>query len=62
MQLGVLILSEVSQEEKDKCHVNLKYDTNEPICRTERHKDTENRLGVVEGEEAWKMGGVGGWG
>ena len=32
-----IILSEVSQKEKDKCYMvsvmwNLKYDTNEPIC------------------------------
>jgi len=42
MQLGFLILSEVSQKEKDKYHMNitymwnLKYGTNEPIYRIER--------------------------
>ena len=41
MQLEILILSKVSQKEKDKYHTvslicwNLKYGTNEPIYRTE---------------------------
>ena len=40
MQLGMLILSEVSQKEKDRYHEitymwNLKHDTNEPIFRIE---------------------------
>ena len=40
MDLEIIILSEVSQKEKDKYHVttymwNLKYDTNELICETE---------------------------
>ena len=38
MELETLILSEVSHKEKDKYHMishiwNLKYDTNEPICK-----------------------------
>ena len=38
MELKIIILSEVSQEEKtdtyDICHMwNLKYGTNEPICK-----------------------------
>ena len=40
MELETLILSEVSQKEKDKCYDissmwNLKYGTDEPIYRTE---------------------------
>ena len=44
MQPEIIILSEVSQKEKDKYHFisyditymwDLKYDTNEPICKTE---------------------------
>ena len=40
MNLGIIILSEASQKEKDKYHVityrwNLKYGTNEPIYKTE---------------------------
>ena len=39
MQLEIIILSEVSQKEKDKYLItfmwNLKYDTNEPIYETE---------------------------
>jgi len=39
MEPEVLIVSEVSQKEKDKYHIshrrNLKYGTNDPICKTE---------------------------
>ena len=40
MQLEIIILSEISQKEKDKYHCishmwNLNYDTNEPIYETE---------------------------
>ena len=40
MQLEIIILSEVSQKEKDKYHItyiiwNLKYNTNQPIYKTE---------------------------
>ena len=40
IQLEIIILSEVSQKEKDKYYMislmwNLKYDTNEPIYETE---------------------------
>ena len=47
MQLGFLILSEVSQKEKDKYHMNitylcnLKYGTNEPIYSTETDSQTQ---------------------
>ena len=46
MQLEIIILSEISQKEKDKYHIyiiykgNLKYDTNEPICKTETDPQT----------------------
>ena len=44
MQLESIILSEVSQKEKDKYHItymwNLKYDTNEPIYETETASQT----------------------
>ena len=41
MQLEIITLSEVSQKEKDKCHMvllpwgNLKYETKEPNYKTE---------------------------
>ena len=47
MQLEIIILSEVSQ--KDKYHdmishmQNLKYDTNEPIYKTERDSQTQRQ-------------------
>ena len=47
MQLETIILSEVSQKEKDKYRMislnvwTLKYDTNEPIQETETQSDTE---------------------
>ena len=42
MELETLILSELSQKEKDKYHMmshiwNLKYGTNEPFLRKENH-------------------------
>ena len=46
MQLEILILSEVSQEEKDILYDitymwNLKYGTNEPIRKTEKDSQTQ---------------------
>ena len=47
MQLETIILSEVSQKEKDKYRMislnvwSLKYDTNEPIQETETQSETE---------------------
>ena len=48
MQLEIIILSKVSQKEKDKYHDtsytwNLKYDTNEPIYETETESETQRR-------------------
>ena len=44
MDLEIIILSEVSQTEKDKYHItymwNLKYDTNELIYKTETDSKT----------------------
>ena len=44
MDLEIIILSEVSQTEKDKYHItymwNLKYDTNELIYKTGRDSKT----------------------
>ena len=53
-----LILSEISQKEKDKYHVisliwDLIYGTNEPF---HRKVDLENRLVVAEGEGVGWMG------
>ena len=57
MQLEILILSEVSQKEKDKYHIshmlNLKYGTNEPIYRTETDFQTHR------GQPSGCQGGVG---
>ena len=62
MGLEIIILSEVSQTEKDKCHVityvwTLGYDTSEPIYKTEQKhiRDIANRVAVAEG-----AGGEGG--
>ena len=65
MQLEFLILSEVSQKEKDIPHDitytwNLKYGTKEPIY-SNRLPDIENRPMVVKGERRerwmdWKFG------
>ena len=45
MELEIIILSEVGQKEKDKCHMilhlwNLKHDTNESIYETETESET----------------------
>ena len=46
MQLEIIIISEVSQKEKDKYHDisymwSLKYGTNEPIYKTETGSQTQ---------------------
>ena len=65
MDLEIIILSEVSQKEKDKYHItymwNLKYDTNEHIYETDRLTDIENRLVVAKGEGGWERDGLGVW-
>ena len=56
MELETLILSEVSQKDKDKYHMishiwNLIYGTNEPIYRKgNKLTDKENRLVVANGD------------
>ena len=65
MDLEIIILSEVSQKEKDKLPYditymwNLKYDTNELIYETET--DSENRLVVAKGEGQWGRDVLGVW-
>ena len=67
MELETLILSKVSQKEKDKYHMNitymqnLKYGTHEPIYRIERDSYITNRLVVAKGEEKG-VGQAGIWG
>ena len=55
MDLDIIILSEVSQTEKDKYHMisltwNLKNDTNELIYKTKKDSQTENKLMVTKGK------------
>ena len=54
MQLGILLLSEVSQKEKDKYHRislwNVKYGTNELIYSLETDPQTYNREFGCQGE------------
>ena len=50
MQLEIIMLSEVSQKEKDRYHMiffytwNLKHGINEPIYKIEADSNVENRL------------------
>ena len=56
VDLEIIILSEVSQTEKDKYHMIslicgiLKNDTDELICKTEIDSQTENKLMVTKRE------------
>ena len=59
IDLEIIILSEVSQKEKDKYHDitymwNLKYDTNEPIFKTETDSQTQRT-------DFWLQRGRWGW-
>ena len=67
MDLEIIILSEVSQTEKDNLILdivymwNLKKDTNELICRTETDSQTLKtnygyRMGEVRGRADWGLG------
>ena len=53
MDLEILLLSQ-SDKDKNQRNIpymwNLKYDTNEPIYKTDTDSDTENQLRVTEGE------------
>ena len=57
MQIGIIILSEVSQTERQMCNItymwNLKYGTNEPVYKT----DSQTRR-----TDLWLPRGRGGWG
>ena len=64
IQLEILILSEVSQKERQLPYditymQNLKYDTSEPIYQTERLTYMENRLVVAKGREVGWLGSLG---
>ena len=41
---------------------NLKYGTNEPICKTETDSWPRRTYLWFQGEGAWEMDGVRGWG
>ena len=64
MGLEIIILSEVSQKKTNTIDItymwNLKYDTNEPIYKTETDSQTENRLVVAKREGGggmdWDLG------
>ena len=64
--LEIIILSEVSQREKAKCHMiplicrTLKCDTNELISKTEIDLEVENTLRVIKGER-WGKDKLGIW-
>ena len=57
MQIEIIILSEVSQTERQMCNItymrNLKYGTNEPVYKT----DSQTRR-----TDLWLPRGRGGWG
>ena len=71
MQLEMIILSEVSQKEKDKYHMipyditymqNLKYDTNEAMYETETDSQTQRTdLWLPRGRVGWGRDRVGVW-
>ena len=63
MVLEIITQSEVSQTEKDKYHMittymkNSKKDTNELICKTERHWQTQKtNLLLPKGKKEWEKG------
>ena len=62
VDLEIIILSEVSQTEKDKYHMIslicgiLKNDTDELICKTEIDSQTENKLMVTKRGGRDKLG------
>ena len=67
MELETLILSEVSQKEKDKYHMisliwNLIYDPNEPIYRKETNSQTWRTDLWLPGGGERKWDGLGVWG
>ena len=63
MDLEIIIVSEVSQSEKEKFHMtyclfveSLKNDTNEPVYKTEIDWKIENKPLVTKGERGNKLG------
>ena len=66
MDLEIIVLSEVSQTEKDKYHMIslicgiLKKATNELVYKTEIESDVENKLMVTKGEKR-KRDKLGDW-
>ena len=63
MELETLIVSEVSQKDKDKYHMisqiwNLIYGTNEPFPRKETHRLREQTCGCQGGVSGmdWELG------
>ena len=66
MELETLILSEVSQKEKDKYHIiplisRIKYTAQRNLSTEKKLMDLENRLVVAKGE--WEgRDGLGVWG
>ena len=62
MQLEILILSEVSQKEKNKYHtISLKYGMNEPIYKTETDSKT-SRMDLLLPRRWGRRGWYGIWG
>ena len=58
MDSEIILLSEVSQKEKDKFHMttymwNLKYNTNQLPYKTETDSDIEHKFTVTKGERTW---------
>ena len=67
MQLEIIMLSEVSQKEKDKYDGitymwDLKYGTNEHVYDAEADFQTEIRLVVAAGQGSGERGGLEVWG
>ena len=64
MELETLILSEVSQKEKVKCHMislisGIQYMAQMNLSTEKKVMDLENRLMVAEGEEVGWTGNLG---
>ena len=68
MQLEILILSEISQKEKDRYHIditymcNLKYGTNEPVYKTKTNSQTWRTDLWLPRERGEGEEGLGVWG
>ena len=66
IDLEIIMLSELSQKEKDKHHIILltcgilKNDTNELLCKTEIDSDIEKKLMIIKGKR-WGREKLGVW-